>query len=101
MFRFFTEKNWFICIFGSIFILISTWYQVEIDVKINEWFGVFYDDTLQKQNQILFLEEYFVSLFSFITLAALLLVIAVFISFFTAHYLFRWRTSMVEYYHEQ
>ena len=36
----------FMGIFGSIFI-ISTWYQVQLDVKINEWFGEFYD-TLQK-----------------------------------------------------
>ena len=27
--------------------LVSTWYQVQLDVKINEWFGEFYD-TLQK-----------------------------------------------------
>ena len=33
--------------FSSIFILVSTWYQVQLDVKINEWFGEFYD-TLQK-----------------------------------------------------
>ena len=48
MFKFFTSKKWFLwSIFGSIFILISTWYQVQLDVKINEWFGEFYD-TLQK-----------------------------------------------------
>ena len=34
-------------IFWINFILISTWYQVQLDVKINEWFGEFYD-TLQK-----------------------------------------------------
>ena len=48
MFKFFTQKKWFLwSIFGSLFILISTWYQVQLDVKINEWFGQFYD-TLQK-----------------------------------------------------
>ena len=48
MFKFFTQKRWFLwSIFGSIFILVSTWYQVQLDVKINEWFGEFYD-TLQK-----------------------------------------------------
>ena len=34
-------------ILGSVLILVSTWYQVQLDVKINEWFGEFYD-TLQK-----------------------------------------------------
>ena len=48
MFKFFTNKNWFPwSIGGSILILVSTWYQVQLDVKINEWFGEFYD-TLQK-----------------------------------------------------
>ena len=48
MFKFFTQKKWFLwSIFGSLFILVSTWYQVQLDVKINEWFGEFYD-TLQK-----------------------------------------------------
>ena len=48
MFKFFTEKKWYgWSIVGSIFILVSTWYQVQLDVKINEWFGEFYD-TLQK-----------------------------------------------------
>ena len=32
---------------GGAFILISTWYQVQLDVKITEWFRTFYD-TLQK-----------------------------------------------------
>ena len=37
MFKFFTQKQWFLwSILGSIFILVSTWYQVQLDVKINE-----------------------------------------------------------------
>ena len=39
MFKFFTQKKWFLwSIFGSLFILVSTWYQVQLDVRINEWF---------------------------------------------------------------
>ena len=102
MFRFFTEKNWFIWSWvGSFIILSSLWVQVEIDVKINEWFGVFYDmiqKALAEPNAVS-IEEYFASLFSFITLAAMYIAVYVAISFFTAHYLFRWRTSMVEWYH--
>ena len=102
MFRFFTEKHWFIWSWiGSFIILSSLWVQVEIDVKINEWFGIFYDmiqKALAEPNAVS-IEEYFASLFSFITLAAMYIAVAVAISFFTAHYLFRWRTSMVEWYH--
>ena len=70
-------------------------------MKINEWFGVFYDmiqKALAEPNAVS-IEEYFASLFSFITLAAMYIAVYVAISFFTAHYLFRWRTSMVEWYH--
>ena len=82
-------------------ILSSLWVQVEIDVKINEWFGVFYDmiqKALATPNAVS-IEEYFASLFSFITLAGMYIAVYVAISFFTAHYLFRWRTAMVEWYH--
>ena len=102
MFRFFTEKSWFYWSWlGSFIILSSLWVQVEIDVKINEWFGVFYDmiqKALAEPNAVT-IEEYFASLFSFITLAGMYIAVYVAISFFTAHYLFRWRTSMVEWYH--
>ena len=102
MFRFFTQKSWFIWSWiGSFIILSSLWVQVEIDVKINEWFGVFYDmiqKALAEPNAVT-IEEYFASLFSFITLAGMYIAVYVAISFFTAHFLFRWRTSMVEWYH--
>ena len=86
---------------GSLIILSSLWVQVKIDVKINEWFGEFYDmiqKALGKPNAIT-IEEYWASLFSFIVLAAMYVGVAVIVSYFTSHYLFRWRTAMVEYYH--
>ena len=102
MFKFFNSKKWFLWAWiGSFIILSSLWVQVVIDVKINEWFGVFYDmiqKALAEPNAVS-IEEYFASLFSFITLAGMYIAVYVAISFFTAHFLFRWRTSMVEWYH--
>ena len=102
MFRFFLNKKWWLWSWlGSIIILGSLWVQVKIDVKINEWFGVFYDmiqKALATPNAVT-IEEYFASLFSFITLAGIYVGLYVVISYFTAHYLFRWRTAMVEWYH--
>ena len=102
MFRFFTIKKWYLWSWaGSLIILSSLWVQVKIDVKINEWFGEFYDmiqKALGKPNAIT-IEEYWASLFSFILLAAMYVGVAVIVSYFTSHYLFRWRTAMVEYYH--
>ncbi len=102
MFKFFNSKKWFLWAWiGSFIILSSLWVQVVIDVKINEWFGVFYDmiqKALAEPNAVT-IEEYFASLFSFITLAGMYIAVYVAISYFTAHFLFRWRTSMVEWYH--
>jgi len=102
MFRFFTIKKWYLWSWvGSLIILSSLWIQVKIDVKINEWFGEFYDmiqKALGAPNAIT-IEEYWASLFSFIVLAAMYVGVAVIVSYFTSHYLFRWRTAMVEYYH--
>ncbi len=102
MFKFFTERKWYVWAWlGTIIILSSLWVQVQIDVKINEWFGEFYDmiqKALGEPNSIT-ITEYWASLLSFITLAGLYVALAVAISFFTAHFLFRWRTAMVEWYH--
>ena len=102
MFRFFVIKKWLLWSWiGSFVILTSLWVQVKIDVEINKWFGEFYDmiqKALSKPNSIT-IEEYWESLFSFISLAGLYVSVYVIISFFTAHFLFRWRASMVEWYH--
>ena len=102
MFKFFTEPKWYLWAWaGSAMILSSLWVQVQIDVKINEWFGEFYDmiqRALGEPNAIT-ITEYWASLFSFITLAGIYVALAVAVSFFTAHFLFRWRTAMVEWYH--
>ena len=104
MFKFFTTKHWYPwSILGSFFILISTWYQVQLDVKINEWFGEFYD-TLQKALTTpgSVTETEFISyLFTFARIAGLWIVIAIVTGFFISHWVFRWRTSMADYYHEQ
>ena len=102
MFKFFNSRKWFLWAWaGSAAILMSLWVQVQIDVKINEWFGTFYDmiqKALAEPNSIT-IEEYWDGLLSFIILAAVYVGIAVIVSYFTAHFLFRWRISMVEWYH--
>ena len=102
MFNFFTNNKWFLWAYlGSTIILISIWLQVQIDVKINEWFGEFYD-MIQKAlgtPDAITMDEYIGGLFSFAKLAAMSIVLGLAVSFLTSHFLFRWRTSMVEWYH--
>ena len=103
MFKFFTQKKWFLwSILGSILILVSTWCQVQLDVKINEWFGEFYD-TLQKALTTagsVTEGELYAYLFTFAKIAGLWIIINVLTTFFTEHWVFRWRTSIADYYHK-
>ena len=102
MFKFFTNNKWFMWAYiGSAVILTSIWLQVQIDVKINEWFGEFYDmiqKALGTPNAIT-MNEYMGGLFSFAKLATMSIILGLATSFLTSHYLFRWRASMVEWYH--
>ena len=74
MFRFFTTAKWAVWAWlGSVVILSSLWVQVQIDVRINEWFGEFYDmvqKALGEPNAVT-MEEYVGGLLSFGKLAAM------------------------------
>ena len=102
MFRsFFASKRWLPwSVPGGILILFATWFKVELDVKINEWFGSFYNliqKALATPNAVT-MDEYFGQLATFGRIAALYVLIAVFTDFFIKHYVFRWRTAMNNYY---
>ena len=103
MFKFFTNKRWFPwSILGSLIILISTWYQVQLDVMINEWFGEFYD-TLQKAlsaPNAVSEKEFIIYLLTFAKIAGVWMVLSVATDYYTSHWAFRWRTAMADYYHE-
>ena len=104
MFKFFTNKQWFLwSVFGSIIILSATAYIVYIDVQINKWFGEFYD-VLQKaltDPGSVNLNEFLGWLYKFARLAAIYIIVLIFSDFFTSHYTFRWRTAMADFYHNQ
>lgn len=85
---------------GSAIILYTTWYKVQLDVRINEWFGEFYDliqKALSEPGSITF-EAYTLQLLTFGKIAALFVAIVVVLEFFIKHYVFRWRTAMNDYY---
>ena len=102
MFRsFFLNKKWMHwSVGGSLLILVTTWYKVELDVKINEWFGKFYD-MLQKalaSPGSITLSDYWAQLTTFFHVAIVLILLSVLLEFFTKHFIFRWRMAMNEYY---
>ena len=103
MFKFFTDKRWFTwSIGGTLLILFATWYQVSLDVRINEWFGEFYD-TLQKalaEPGAVSEKEFIAYLFTFAKIAAVYILVVIFSDYFTSHWTFRWRTAMADFYHD-
>ncbi|RBP82488.1 peptide antibiotic transporter SbmA [Marinomonas rhizomae] len=85
---------------GSGLIVFITWFQVQVSVMINEWYGSFYDliqKALSAPNSIT-IDEYFTQLFTFAGIAFVFISVAVLNSFFVSHYVFRWRTAMNNYY---
>ncbi len=81
---------------GSALIIFVTWFQVQLDVMINEWFGDFYD-TIQKalgEPGAVTAGEYYGHLATFLYIAMVFILTAVLNAFFTSHYVFRWRTAM-------
>ena len=81
---------------GSALIVFVTWFQVQLDVMINRWFGTFYDmiqKALAKPGAVT-AEEYYAQLATFLIIAMVFIVTAVLNAFFTSHFVFRWRTAM-------
>lgn len=103
MFKFFLRREWLIWSYiGAFIILGGTFYQVQLDVDINEWFGEFYN-IVQKAlsaKSVVSLDQFMSKLFEFGVVAGKYIFIAVFLDFFVKHFVFRWRTSMNEYYTE-
>ncbi|MCC4273330.1 MAG: peptide transporter [Marinomonas sp.] len=87
-------------VMGSALIVFITWFQVQVSVMINEWYGSFYDliqKALTAPNTIT-LGEFYGQLVTFATIALVAITVAVFNNFFVSHYVFRWRTAMNNYY---
>ncbi|MCD9466639.1 peptide antibiotic transporter SbmA [Photobacterium iliopiscarium] len=98
---FFLDRRWFLwSIVGSAVILYVTWYKVQIDVEVNQWFGSFYDliqKALAKPNAVTF-DEFLAGCIEFFNIVSVYIIIAVILDFFVRHYVFRWRTAMNNYY---
>ena len=78
----------------------ATWYQVELDVQINHWFGEFYNMlqiALGHPGQVTY-SAFLSQCLSFAKIAGIYVLVAVVLDFFIRHYVFRWRTAMNDYY---
>lgn len=101
---FFLSRRWAAWAYPGIALIVGgTVYQVQVNVRINEWFGGFYD-LVQKalaEPGAVQLNEFFGFLATFGQIAGVYIVVAVLLGFFTKHWIFRWRTAMNNYYMER
>jgi peptide/bleomycin uptake transporter len=87
-------------IVGSALILFASYFQVQVSVAINSWFGPFYDlvqAALSKSKPVT-IEEFYSELSTFAGIALVAVVVSVMTRFFVSHYIFRWRTAMNDFY---
>ncbi|MBM3520575.1 MAG: peptide antibiotic transporter SbmA [Alphaproteobacteria bacterium] len=87
-------------VLGSALIVFVTYFQVEVSVAINDWYGPFYDmiqAALSKTREVT-LAEFFGQLGTFASIALVAVIVGVLTRFFVSHYNFRWRTTMNDFY---
>ena len=87
-------------ILGSALILFTSYFQVQVSVAINDWYGPFYDlvqAALSRSAPVTQL-QFYLQLATFAEIAFVAVSVGVLTRFFVSHYIFRWRTAMNEYY---
>ena len=87
-------------IVGSALILFTSYFQVQVSVAINSWYGPFYDliqAALSKSAPVT-LSQFYFQLATFAGIAFVAVSVGVLTRFFVSHYIFRWRTVMNDYY---
>jgi len=101
---FFIDRNrwywWAVC--GTAIILLVTYFQVQLSVWLNNWYGDFYDllqlALSEKGTSKVTSEQFYGQLLTALYILVPNIIILVTFAFFTSHYVFRWRTAMNEYY---
>lgn len=87
-------------VWGSVIIVLAAYFNVQIDVYINAWYGSFFDliQVALNKTRAVTGAEYYGLLFSITWVLVLNIVGLVLLMFYTQHYVFRWRTAMNDYY---
>lgn len=87
-------------ILGTALILFVTYFQVQVDVAINAWYGPFFDlvqAALSKDREVS-IGEFYGEILIFLRIALVAVFVGVLSLFFVSHYVFRWRNAMNDYY---
>ncbi|MER8743389.1 peptide antibiotic transporter SbmA [Mesorhizobium sp. M1004] len=91
-------QNW--SILGSALILFVIYFQVQVDVAFNAWYGPFYDLIQRALGKAYSTTpwDFYSQLLTISWVAGLAVAVGVLNLFFVSHWIFRWRTAMNEYY---
>jgi peptide/bleomycin uptake transporter len=87
-------------ILGSALIIFNTYFTVQISLAINEWRGPYFNlfqQALTTPGSVSTAEFYWQNVL-FAGIAFLYIGLNVIFTYFTSHYIFRWRTAMNEFY---
>ena len=101
---FFIDRNrwywWAVC--GSAVILLVSYFQVQLGVWLNNWYGDFYDMIQLALSEPgvsnVTAAQFYGQLLTALYILVPNIIILVLFAFFTSHYVFRWRTAMNDYY---
>jgi peptide/bleomycin uptake transporter len=103
--KFFSPHPWFNwSVLGSALIVFVTYFQVQISVAINDWYGVYFN-LIQKAldpstKGTVPITDLYAGMVQFTSILAVWITVAILLNFFTSHYTFRWRTAMNNFYVE-
>ncbi len=87
-------------VLGSILILFVTYFQVQVSVAINNWYGPFWDmiQAAVSKARVVTPGEFYGQIWIFLSIALVAVAVSVVTRFFVSHYVFRWRQAMNDYY---
>jgi peptide/bleomycin uptake transporter len=96
---------WFVwSVLGTALLVFVTYFQVQISVAINAWYGGYFD-LIQKAldpatKGTITTSQLYSGMSQLVGILAVWIIVAIMLSFFTSHYTFRWRTAMNNFYVE-
>lgn len=100
---FYDRHPWYIwSVFGSTIIILASYFNIQISVYMNNWYGGF-NDMLQlalTEPGAVSLDEFYGKLITVAPILIANIAALVVLDFYISHYVFRWRTAMNNYYME-
>ena len=100
---FYGRHRWYAwSVVGSAVILVVTYFMVQVGVWLNTWYGDFYDliqEALTNPGTVT-VAQFYGKLASAVYILVPTIMAQVLFSYFSSHYVFRWRTAMNNYYME-